>query len=173
MGRFVGAGLLVLEEVHESLTRSALDVGLEQHEVERTILSGLEAGITEPHDVEQLSEELGRDKPGARASRKSPPLTDTGNAERLVRRHGDRIRYCHPWKKWLAWNGKRWSVDETANVMRMCKDVVRRIYGEASQAGDDAARTAIVRWGTRSESRADIARVATAGCRVITERRNS
>src|SRR5438874_889922 len=27
--------------------------------------------------------------------------TDLGNAERLVSRHGENLRYCHPWKKWL------------------------------------------------------------------------
>lgn len=39
--------------------------------------------------------------------------TDTGNAERLVARFGDRIRFCPPRKKWLYWNGKRWEWDVT------------------------------------------------------------
>src|SRR5207248_525205 len=35
-------------------------------------------------------------------------LTDSGNARRLVSRHGDNLRYCFKWGAWLVWNGKRW-----------------------------------------------------------------
>ena len=36
-------------------------------------------------------------------------LTDLGNAQRLVQRHGRDIHFVHHWKKWLTWDGIRWS----------------------------------------------------------------
>src|SRR3984893_14427173 len=44
--------------------------------------------------------------------------TDTGNAERLVARHGENFRYQHDAKKWVHWDGKRWNVDQTAEIHR-------------------------------------------------------
>lgn len=48
-------------------------------------------------------------------------LTDIGNGIRLVRRHGDDLRYSNR-LGWLAWNGKFWAVDETGEVERKAKD---------------------------------------------------
>ena len=39
--------------------------------------------------------------------------TDLGNARRLVRLHGENLRYCHPWRKWLVWTGTHWEIDDT------------------------------------------------------------
>jgi hypothetical protein len=39
---------------------------------------------------------------GERARRRRFMCTDLGNGERLAHRHGDDLRYCHPWKKWLC-----------------------------------------------------------------------
>ena len=36
------------------------------------------------------------------------PLTDSGNAERLLARFGDVLRYCPAWRTWLFWNGLKW-----------------------------------------------------------------
>ena len=35
-------------------------------------------------------------------------LTELGNAERLVQKFGNDIRYCPEEKRWYAWNGKKW-----------------------------------------------------------------
>jgi hypothetical protein len=40
-------------------------------------------------------------------------LTDAGNSERLVRLHGDAIRYCEPQKQWFVWDGHRWIPDDS------------------------------------------------------------
>jgi hypothetical protein len=48
LGRFVGGGLLDVDEVTSGLRRAALRVGISQREAERTIESGLLAGIREP-----------------------------------------------------------------------------------------------------------------------------
>lgn len=84
--------------------------------------------------------------------------TDTGNAERLVEQHGEDLRYCHPWQKWLAWDGRRWRVDVTAEVRRRAKETARSIYSEASAvSGNDQAaemrRKELGAWARRSEAR--------------------
>jgi putative DNA primase/helicase len=80
-------------------------------------------------------------------------LTDLGNAERLVARHGDDLRYCHPWGKWLAWDGRRWAVDATGEVERRAVETVASIYTEAANADDKDERKVIARHAERSESR--------------------
>lgn len=90
-----------------------------------------------------------------------PPLTDTGNAERLVRDHGADLRYVSAWGTWLVWDGRRWQADASGEVMRRTKDVVRGIYHEASGKGDDE-RQAFARWALKSES--SRARAAMIGC---------
>jgi putative DNA primase/helicase len=79
-------------------------------------------------------------------------LTDLGNARRLVARYGQDMRYCHPWGRWLVWDGTRWAKDETGAVLRMAKDAVRNIYAEAAAAPDESTRKAIADHAKRSES---------------------
>jgi putative DNA primase/helicase len=81
------------------------------------------------------------------------PLTDLGNGERLAHRHGRDLRYVHPWKKWLVWDGRRWKEDNTAAVARKAKDTVRAIYREAAAIDDDSLRAAVAKWGRESEKR--------------------
>lgn len=72
----------------------------------------------------------------AAESRLREHLTDLGNAKRLVARHGRDLRYCHEWRKWLAWGGTRWAADKTGEVLRRAKDTVQQIYAEASKVDD-------------------------------------
>ena len=84
-------------------------------------------------------------------------LTDQGNAERFVRRHGRNVRYCHPTKTWLVWTGSRWRRDDTAEVVRLAKETVRGLFAEAQQATTAEDREAIGRWALKSQ---DTSRVA-------------
>jgi putative DNA primase/helicase len=54
-------------------------------------------------------------------------LTDLGNAERFVAHHGEDVRYCYQWRKWLVWTGARWERDEAGRVHRLAKETVRSI----------------------------------------------
>jgi len=80
-------------------------------------------------------------------------LTDLGNAERFVDEHGERVRYCHPWGKWLVFDGRRWVPDDAGLVEAMMKATVRNIYREAAAAEDDKERKAIADHAKRSEAR--------------------
>ena len=79
-------------------------------------------------------------------------LTDLGNAERLVHNFGSESRYCHAWKNWLIWDGKRWAVDKTEQIRQIGKKVVRRIYLEAEQETEDRKRQEIAKHAMNSES---------------------
>jgi len=83
-----------------------------------------------------------------------PPTRDTdlGNAERLVRLYGDRIRYCYERKTWYIWNGKVWETDMGAKINALAKSTVLNIYREAADEPDDGRRKVLVDHARRSES---------------------
>jgi putative DNA primase/helicase len=83
-------------------------------------------------------------------------LTDLGNAERFVAQHGENVRYCYPWRKWLFWTGARWERDEAGRVHRLAKETVRSIYQEASEAPDKDSRKEVAKHATQSEAEAKI-----------------
>ncbi|EMI11236.1 DNA primase family protein [Anoxybacillus gonensis] len=82
--------------------------------------------------------------------------TDLGNAERLVCRHGQNIRYNHVFGKWYIWDGKRWGEDKKKQIKQLAKDTVRNIYKEAHEEEDADKRKALSEHATRSESRTRI-----------------
>jgi len=79
-------------------------------------------------------------------------LTDYGNAERFVKRHGAVTRYCFLWDQWLIWDGRRWAPDVKEAALELAKDTVRSIYDEIAVAGDSEERKALFRHAQRSES---------------------
>ena len=60
------------------------------------------------------------------------PHTELGNAERLVERSGEGIRYVGRWKKFLAWDGARWVTDYLGRAMRRAKRTTRLMLAEAA-----------------------------------------
>ena len=81
-------------------------------------------------------------------------LTDTGNANRLIRLYGERIRYCATQKAWYIYEGTHWRRDEVLLIEDLVKEAHRTIYEEAARCQDADMRKACVKWATRSESRA-------------------
>ena len=67
-------------------------------------------------------------------------FTDTGNAERLLRLHGEDLRYCYEFKSWFYWNGQRWVRDTTEHVRRLGKHTIRRFLEQAIAQDNDNAR---------------------------------
>lgn len=63
--------------------------------------------------------------------------TDVGNGRRLIQKHGADIRYCHPWGKWLVWDGKRWRIDDTAEVERRAKNIADDIWSDTLKIAKD------------------------------------
>ncbi len=58
----------------------------------------------------------------------TPHLTDRGNALRLVRDHGNDLRYCWPWKRWLVWDCRRWQIDDTGEATARSKETIVNLY---------------------------------------------
>lgn len=83
--------------------------------------------------------------------------TDLGNAERLAVHAAGRLRYCHPWQRWVVWDGRRWAADSMGAAVVMAKDTVRSIYGEAENAPDEIARKSLGLHAARSENQRRIA----------------
>jgi len=83
-------------------------------------------------------------------------LTDLGNAERFIARHGAGVRYCYAWSRWIVWTGSRWERDETGRAHRLAKETVRGIYQEAAGAEDEDRRKALAKHAARSEAEARI-----------------
>jgi len=118
----------------------------------------------EAEEVEKIAASVARYAPADNVVRisvnghgSSPPsqgynLTDLGNAERFVRDHGEDVRYCYPWRKWLVWTGTRWERDDTGKVHKLAKETVRAIYREASDAEDEDRRKALAKHATQSEA---------------------
>ena len=79
------------------------------------------------------------------------PLTDLGNAERLVALHGDAMRFV-PGLGWHVWDGGRWRVDDTGEVQRRAKHAARKRLHDAAECRDADDRKAIVKWASASES---------------------
>jgi putative DNA primase/helicase len=155
LGQLAGAGLLDRADIETRLEAAARAKGLGQHEAQATIRSGLDAGAKSPRQVPDLQAPPATPAPPmadrSAKSRLKRPRTDLGNAERLIDRYGRNLRYCHPWDRWLAWDGKRWAVDDTARVTRAAFRTVRSIYAEASREADDEKRKGIAKWGRASE----------------------
>jgi putative DNA primase/helicase len=78
--------------------------------------------------------------------------TDVGNAQRLVAAHGADLRYVPRWKVWLVWDGRRWRRDETGEVERRAKQVVRGMMHEAKKIEDKDTRNALAGWALKSEA---------------------
>lgn len=89
-----------------------------------------------------------------RAVEESPHLTDTGNAERFRRLHGEDARWCEPLGGWLLWDGYRWRADTGGMVLELAKETALTIYGEAAEAKSEEERKAKAKWAMASESQA-------------------
>lgn len=96
----------------------------------------------------------GRASSGAQASSDKGYYrkTDYGNAERLRDRHRDFLLYCHPWKKWLFWDSKRWDIDNQGEIQQRAKETIRALYFEAAGLEDLDKRKALCEFAIKCES---------------------
>lgn len=84
------------------------------------------------------------------------PWTEYGYARRLIHVYSDRLRYVPAWRRWLVWDGTRWSPDGTGQAARWAKTIARLITTDARAIGDEKERKAAVSTARRGESSAGI-----------------
>ena len=82
------------------------------------------------------------------------PLTDLGNSERILDQFAQLLRFCPPMKVWYIWNYDegRWKIDEDGYIIRIAKDVVRRIFFEASRSPFQEYQKKLASWAIQSEA---------------------
>lgn len=92
-------------------------------------------------------------------------LTEMGNAERLIARQGEDIRYCKA-LGFCVWDGTRWRADAELTVRKWAKATVRAMYAEAAElaqaaSGTDASEESkalaaesmdLLKWARKSET---------------------
>jgi len=93
-----------------------------------------------------------RDWISAESDVKKFPLTDLGNAHRLVTYFGHNIRYSPQIGHWLIWDGRRWQEDTSETILQLATEAVRKIYEEAMYEPDSDRQTAIAKWAITSQN---------------------
>ncbi len=81
-----------------------------------------------------------------------PHLTDLGNAKKLVARHGHDLRYCGARSAWFAWDGRRWKLDDSGEIVRRAKETVLSWYGDAAELPSNKERRALLKHAMTCES---------------------
>jgi putative DNA primase/helicase len=79
-------------------------------------------------------------------------LTDLGNCRRLVKDHGEKIRYCHESKRWYRFNRKCWKIDTNGAIERLAKKTVRKLSEQAARCKNAELRSRLATWARASES---------------------
>jgi len=119
-----GADEAAIREALKAVNATALDVALDEREVETVARS---AARYEPATDEGLLRDC----------------TDTGNARILARLHGDGLRYDHRRGTWLVWLGNWWAEDRDGQALRWALEAAewraRNAYDGLSN-DPDAAR---------------------------------
>ena len=79
--------------------------------------------------------------------------TDSTYAMRLLKEHGQNIRYNAAWKKWIIWNGKYWEIDEGGvKIHEKGLEMVRNFYDELTKIYDSTKREELEKSIILSES---------------------
>lgn len=80
--------------------------------------------------------------------------TDMGNAQRLVKNYGHKIRYCVDHNSWYVWKKRYWKPDpKNANLVKIAKKTVKRIYSECETLDDSTERKNRAKWAQQSEDK--------------------
>jgi P4 family phage/plasmid primase-like protien len=117
--------------------------------------------------VVHMARENGYVSPNASTSSELSDLTDLGNSERFLARHGKDILFCYHSRKWHAWDGRRWKQDNEGRVERLAKSVARDLKREAKSLwqksmGDDKKEKAAKeahKWAMKSQAKERLAAI--------------
>ena len=60
---------------------------------------------------------------------------DAGNSDRLIAMYGSDLRYCHAFKKWLVWDGRRWAVDDTGQARHRVRLTMIEYFRQVVEKG--------------------------------------
>lgn len=114
-----------------------------------------EATLTSAFQHEPSGSNYGSQTKGGQAatqvSKPSFNMTEMGNAERLVYRSGNNLRYCIEFEEWLLWDGSTWIEDKKRRIERIAIKTFREMYNEMANEDDTDQRKKIYKWAQSSE----------------------
>ena len=102
-----------------------------------------------------MAEQIGDEAVFLRLARLKEGLlqfTDTSNAFRMMREHGNDIRYVAAWKKWLVWTGRQWKMDDGYLIHTKGLEMIRAMYDELLKTDDPRDRIEIEKYAMQSEA---------------------
>jgi putative DNA primase/helicase len=70
-------------------------------------------------------------------------FNDSGNATRLIKLHGNRLRYCHALRRWLVWDKSRWAFDQAGLAEKMAEQSAIAYLEANKDVNSEAANFAI------------------------------
>lgn len=73
------------------------------------------------------------------ATRQKRPLTEFGNAERMIDKFGAGMRYVPETSTWYLWAGTHWRHAADVAIEHLAKETVKALSNEADQHGDEVA----------------------------------
>lgn len=80
-------------------------------------------------------------------------MSDTGNAELLISKYGDEIRYAVESQCWYVWNGKVWERDASSDLVQSrMKNAIRSCWSMIEQCSDTHERDTLYKFLRQSES---------------------
>jgi|GEM_PF-2822196 len=77
------------------------------------------------------------DKPHRTSTIRKERHTDTGNGERLVRLHGEDMRYVRETGEWVVWGERGWETDKGDKVQAFTKSVIAEVNDESRMYADE------------------------------------
>jgi len=83
--------------------------------------------------------------------------TDSGNAQRLVNLHGDRIIYVEETETWHVWTGKVWRADNRElTLVELGKDTADHMIRDAARINSTGPKDSLLVWARKSLNRSRI-----------------
>src|SRR4051812_11458060 len=68
------------------------------------------------------------------------PFNDYGNSQRVIALHGAKMRYCHAFRKWLIYDGRRWAIDDADQSRKLATLSMLEFFQQAVEANNGAAQ---------------------------------
>jgi putative DNA primase/helicase len=160
LGRLVGGGELSRGEVENVLGAAAERAGLSASEIDKTLRSGIDAGMREPRTAPVKEEPYQAPTPAPRAA--ATPQSDTteidlceftpddaGNGDAMFALFGEDFLYCAA-RGWFANAGTHWQLDaDGAEVRKKAVDTLRK----RRHAAVDAEKEPIIKCTVGDERR--------------------
>lgn len=77
-------------------------------------------------------------------------FTDQGNAELFSIKYGETVKFNHAMKKWIIWDGTRWTEDTSQQVLTLAADAIKTLLTDAQSCTDIEESRKISNWAGTS-----------------------